>query len=99
MNNKLLVNVSDLDLFRKLYPNEKSVLVKHYDAVARWYFNRINPNENNIELHSLGQYTCDGRFTFYYSDGNYHEVFPDLKGKMILNCYKLWNPQEEITPQ
>lgn len=91
----MIVDVKDLEAWRKQNPDEKSVLVKHCDAVARWDFGVINPDdtENNWRLRSLGAYTGDGKFVFYDQDGNRHTRYNEMQSKMMLNTHELWKQE------
>ena len=86
----MIVDIKDLEEWRKQNPNEKSVLLRHGDSVARWNFGAKKQNEF---FPRLGQYTCDGDFVFYDKDGNRHTCFNEMKSKMILNNHELWKKE------
>ena len=86
----MIVDVKDLEAWRKLNPNEKTVLVKHYDSVARWDFGAKRQDE---WFPRMGQYTADGKFVFYDKDGNRHTCYNEMQSKMMLNTHELWKQE------
>ncbi len=86
----VLVNISDLPEWRKLHPNEKSVYVKHSDAVALFTFDSLQPG---FAFPRFGQYTANGDFVFYDSEGTCHRVFNHSRSKMMIGTQPVWyNP-------
>lgn len=85
----MIVDIKDLEVWRKQNPDAKSVLVKHTDAVAMWVFGVVNPAELTF-AQKLGAYMADGTFVFYDSEGNKHYVYKEIQSKMMINAHELW---------
>lgn len=86
-NNLDAIYWSDVEQYRKVYPDKKQVYVWHGDSMSLWTFNAID-SEPSISMR-IGAYLGNGNFVFYDNDKNSHYIF---KGS---TCWSIWREMND----
>ena len=93
MENITVVNIEDLEEWRKQNPTAEWVRVKHGDfGLADWIFNYKDPKDVTIS-ESLGQYDAWGNLHFIDSNGHKHICLSRRPHHNYLSLKYKWHNQ------